>query len=230
MNHRDDEKRYIESVIANNPDRVGWFYADDGDGTKIIDWYFITHDHSYFSNKIIKVDDNLCAFNEFGRSLDTLVSCSHYKDEKEKQQVWILNSFIDDLNQISLADYLNLEFDYYYYFNSQNGIAKNKIIDIVFSDGNHYKLITNSDGQIFSGLLFDNKLCVKGLIANEHMFVTPYKKFGTIIVDKVPFLISSEGEILNTQKFRYKDGKVYAYVNSDKTFFYSTNPNDKKWY
>lgn len=226
--HRDNEKEYIESVIKNNPDRTGWFYAEE-EGDVFEDWYFITQEHSYFSNKIIKVNDELCAFGEYGRALNGFVSCSHYTDEHDKTEVWLLNSFVDDTKPLSMEDYFNLGPEYRYFF-GKDGLQKSKIIKIRLSDNNVYELVTDVHGQIFSGLIFDNRLCVKGLIANEHMFVTPYKTFGTIIVDKVPFLVSPEGSILNTTKFKYREGKVYAYVNSDKTFFYSTNSNDKKWY
>lgn len=226
--HRENEIEYIESIIKNNTDLTGWV-CDDEDDDGVTDWYHINADHTYPSIKVIKINDTLCAFNEAGRALDCFVSCGRYKEEGDLEDKWILNTYFEDESKLTPETFLSFD-DSYYFFLGRDGLARDKVIDIKFSDGNTYQYVVDSNGHKYSQEFIGDKLCVNGLIANKNMFLTPYKKFGTIMRNGIPYLCDPEGRVLNTNKFKYKDGRVYAYINTDRTFFYSTKANDPKWY
>lgn len=222
---KEEEKEFIRIFLQNNPDFSGWM-LDDYSGS----WFYIKADKDKRlpSKEIIEIDNTLYAFNENGKAIDSFVSFSTYRDEKDRL-VYLFNNYIDDIAELSLNDCLLLD-DTHYYFNGRQGLAKNVVLKLILNDGFEYEFVTNLKGKPYSELVLGKKLCIKGFIANVHMFQSPYKTFGTVVINGIPFLVSDTGTILNTEKCRYKEDKIYAYVNTDKTFFYSVYPNDSKWY
>lgn len=222
-----EERKFIDEFLkSKNNNFEGWVCDDYSES-----WFYVKLNNGVSvlpSLEIIEIDNTLCAFNENGRAIDSFVSFASYIDENGTK-VYLFNSYIDDLKKKSFLECLDLD-DTYFYFNGKNGLAINKVVPIQLSDNFVYNYVTDDVGSYYQDYMLNNKLCLKGFIANEKMFSTPYKSFGTILLNKIPFLVSKNGDVLNFKKSVYANDGIYAYVNSDGTFFYSSNSNDNKWY
>ena len=223
--HRDNELEYITRAINLNPDLHGWMVDDEGDEYE--DWYFVKQDHTFPADTIMIANDVKCAFNFAGRAIDGFVRIYEYPEIHDKNKRFVFNDYYDP-ETLTFEECMNLG-DNIYYYQGHNGVASNKIVNVKLSDG-EYLVATDVMGKLVQSLIHDGKLCMHGFLADSRMFTTPYEKFGTVMFENVPFLISNDGKVLNIEKSRYKDGKIFAYVNSDKTFFYSSNLRDPKWY
>ena len=220
----ENDKKFIDNYIKENPKHIGWVQNPD---TK--DYFYIKKDHTYPSNEVYRIKNKPCAFNDYGKAIDGFVLCEKIYNADKKKSDYNIIFYMDNLENMSFNDFSNRFGLDYLYFNGHNGLIKDSVVKIKFTDFDS-TVIIDKEGHPVKDRVWNGKLCNLGFIVDSTFWLTPYKKFGTIIIHDVPFLIDAEGNILNVKKCRYKDGKVFAYVNSDKTFYYSTTPIDRKWY
>ena len=223
-----DENKYINSLVENCPDKTGWIYKDDTD-----DWYYLITDKDsatkdkWYKNKIVYLEpyNTYNYFNEFGRCVEDIFVIGNVDEDNDE----FLVSKIISPSEISLGDFSMCDVRYSF-SKGKEGLLTGRH-EIELSDA-PYTFVFDEKGRDVSNLTVDGILCVNGILANETMLQGPCKKYGYVFRNGLPYLCDTSGKLLNLQigKFYDEEADIFIYVNTDRTFFFSKDAEDEKWY
>lgn len=219
------EFEYVRAVISHNPTMSGWFHNENDD------WFYIVNsdknvESKLYRNEAANLFDTYYLFNNNSKAIKAFA-----RIDSEKPIVSLINSVgafdITPAEEMTVEKLLS---GTWYYFDGHDGLVINKTIKLKLADGIEHTYVADVRGRGWTELMYENRLSFNGIIADKYMYITPYKKFGTVMRGDTSYLCSPTGIVLNVKKKKLSEGDVYCYVNSDKTFFYSSDSDDSKWY
>lgn len=220
----------IYEYIKNNPKKTGWVRLDNDDK---FDWFYIRNNQKLYKNCVVTISGEKYAFGENGNLIDGLL----FLEVQRNRQIpeYKINFYLDlnDVDILSFDKYFNpyITDVMYVECNENKSLFRTGTIKLKLADNHlHTFLLTEDDGTQTKNRVINDVLNINGLVVDKYMLEGPSKKYGLVHAYNSIYLCDKNGRVLNNKKNKYVDGKHIYYVNSDNTFFYSTNLEDPKWY